>query len=83
MAIRLIKSALWLAGLTTLGYGLFMTLTPSEENITKNLPGLEKSPNEILKKKQQFVDVLQSAADANKPLYRLNKEGIDKELKKQ
>jgi hypothetical protein len=36
-----------------------------------------------LKKKQQFVDVLQSAADANKPLYRLNKEGIDKELKKQ
>jgi hypothetical protein len=83
MAIRLIKSALWLAGLTTLGYGLFMTLTPSEENITKNLPGLENSPNEILKKKQQFVDVLQSAADANKPLYRLNKEGIDKELKKQ
>ena len=48
----------------------------------QNLPGLEPRV-ETLKKKEQFANVLQAAAGSNKPLYRLDKEGIDKELKKQ
>ncbi|KYB28156.1 hypothetical protein TcasGA2_TC031116 [Tribolium castaneum] len=81
MAERLIKSILWLVAGTGLGYGLLVTVTPNEENLKKKLPGIDKSPDS-LNRKQQFVNVLQSASNSSQPLYRLNKESIDKEIRK-
>lgn len=82
---RLIKTVLYLVGYTGLGYGLLKICSPSESDIKEmksNMGGIENSPIEVVKKKQQFVDVLKLAASSETPLYRLDKEGIERALRK-
>lgn len=43
-------------------------------------PGVEKDPREVTHKNQKFLDILQAASLTSKPIYRLTKEEIEKEI---
>lgn len=75
-----LKSALWLVGFSSVGYILLVATTPNEEylaKVSKTLPGVEKSSVETVKKKQQFIDVLQAVTETKEPLHRLSKAEIE------
>ncbi|XP_023013867.2 uncharacterized protein isoform X2 [Leptinotarsa decemlineata] len=82
MASRLVRSIFWLCSLSGLGYGLLILTTPSQSNVNelKQKLGSDKQPKEALSKNQQFMNVLQAATNNSKPIYRLSKEEIEKEL---
>ncbi|KAG8237716.1 hypothetical protein J437_LFUL017835 [Ladona fulva] len=46
------------------------------------LEGRQETSNALLKKRQAFVDALKAAAERPEPIYRQNKEEIEKSLKK-
>lgn len=78
-----IRSAIYLLGFGTVGYCLMQLVTPNESEISqKILEGRGETKNELLKKRQAFVDVLKSAAEGQDPLYRKTKEEIEKSLKR-
>lgn len=84
MASRFVRSIFWIVACSGISYGLLILTTPSEAEIHKRKQELTtvKERNEHLNKNQQFMNVLISATDSNKPLYRLSKDEIEKELKK-
>ncbi|KAG5893347.1 hypothetical protein JTB14_000113 [Gonioctena quinquepunctata] len=62
----------------------WLLATPSESDVKKlkQQVGVDAQHKEINSKKQQFMNVLQAATENTKPIYRLTKEEIEKELKK-
>lgn len=81
---RVIRSLFWMTGFSVLGYGLFVVASPSKEKIEKlrkDLPGVD-SKKESLVKNEQFFNVLNAARESNKPLYRMSREELNKEIQK-
>lgn len=83
MANRYVRSLFWLFSFTGLGYALLKITEPSEEQLRelRKYPG-SSNTTEVNKKTQAYLDVLQLAADSKTPLYRMNKEQIERELGK-
>ncbi|CAG9765517.1 unnamed protein product [Ceutorhynchus assimilis] len=80
---RFIKSLFWLTSLTGFGYILLLTTTPKEEQFKKvsnDYPGVDKFNK--LTKQEQLLAVLEKASRSDKPIYRLSKEEIDKDIRK-
>ncbi|KAH1022132.1 hypothetical protein HUJ04_011573 [Dendroctonus ponderosae] len=80
---RLIKSIFWLTSLTGAGYLLLIATTASQDSSKlKDYPGIERDQKVVLSQKQRLLNVLQAATEADKPLYRMTKEEIQKTLNK-
>lgn len=71
------KSALWLAGLGGLGYGLMVLTTPSQEKLDEIKAKSKIYMNEEDKRKALFMKHLQEAATDDIPIY-LQKPGNKK-----
>lgn len=84
MASRLVRSLFWLVACGGVSYGLLILTTPTEEDIRKRKEELltVKENREHLTKNQQFMDVIISASENKKPIYRLTKEELEREFGK-
>jgi len=82
---RFTKSVFWLFAFSGLGYAILLGSTKSDEEykkIRKEYPGTNTQAKEFTSKNQRFMNVLESASSSKKPIYRLNKEDIEKTLDK-
>lgn len=82
---RIVKSLFWLTTCSSLGYVLLLASSQSDDEYKKigeHFPGVDKKSKETLSKNQQFMNVLQSAAESDKPLYRLDKKEFEKTIDK-
>lgn len=82
---KITKSIFWLATFGGLGYVLMIATARTDDDykkIGKHYPGLDKKTEKEYNKNQQFMNVIQSAAESDKPLYRLSKEEIEKTVDK-
>ncbi|KAL3265610.1 hypothetical protein HHI36_009814 [Cryptolaemus montrouzieri] len=79
--VRHIDYAYWASICSGTGFGLYVGLSPSEERINKirkEISGADggKSAAEIRSKNQKFLDILQSAAQTNKPVHLMTREEL-------